>query len=75
MGQQQFGAGRQHLGKGRVACVTRRLLDTRALPHLHTHDRQRHAARIAGTLAMRRPGVSLGMQSVVNMNGVKRRDT
>ena len=74
MRQQQFCAGRQHLGKGRVAGITRRLLNTSALPDLHTHDRQRHAARVTSTLAVLRPGVSLGMQSVMNMNGVKRGD-
>lgn len=60
------GKGVRECNMARVACCSFQAEAAIALD-LHPHDLQRHLQRIAAALAMRGPGVGIGMQPVMHM--------
>ncbi|GAB7532300.1 hypothetical protein PS3A_47150 [Pseudomonas sp. 3A(2025)] len=64
----------QHMRKRGIACLTRRLFKAGAAAHLNLFYAQGHAQRHADLATMLRPGVSRRLQTVMDMNGMNRRE-
>ena len=73
MRHQQHFAGRQQGFEGFITPLPRLVFETRAFvaPYLHPFDMQADAQRIAQAAAACLPGVGVGTQTVVNMNGAQ----
>ncbi|GFM52263.1 hypothetical protein PSCICE_35300 [Pseudomonas cichorii] len=73
LSRQQYISFAQLLNEGCITRLTGRLLDTGARLHPHSHALKGNTEFQANLSAMLRPGIGSGLQAVMNMDGIQRR--